>query len=151
MQLTVLSALARRNVDPWEEAALLCRMPVVKARRQLIAMLDALPGQDRLTAQEALASRRTLAEGLLPLLPQRAPLLDFASLQRTQPPPHPARVTELLLVAIYVITMSLGGWWFSRDATRAADAQIVQATAAEQVPPAPPAVQLPRRTAYSRF
>ena len=80
MQLTVLSALARRNVDPWEEAALLCRMPVVKARRQLIAMLDALPGQDGLTAQEALTFRTKLAGRLLPLLPHRAQMraLNFA-------------------------------------------------------------------------
>jgi hypothetical protein len=60
--------------------------------------------------------------------------LDVASLRRVQPPPQPARVSELLLVAIYVITMSLGGWWFSRDATSAVDAQPVKATAAGQGP-----------------
>jgi hypothetical protein len=43
--LTVLSVLARQNVDPWEEAADLNRLPRDTAARRLTAMFTASPGQ----------------------------------------------------------------------------------------------------------
>jgi hypothetical protein len=43
MTLSVLSALARRDIDPWTEAARLCQLPEETAVEQIIALLDALP------------------------------------------------------------------------------------------------------------
>jgi hypothetical protein len=40
MRLSVLSALARLNLDPWEEASQLAAMPKADARRALVATLD---------------------------------------------------------------------------------------------------------------
>jgi hypothetical protein len=40
MQLTVLSALARMDVDPWEEATRLAAMPTAIAERTLVSTLD---------------------------------------------------------------------------------------------------------------
>jgi len=41
--LSVLSALARQDIDPWTEAARLCQLPEETALEQIIALLDALP------------------------------------------------------------------------------------------------------------
>jgi hypothetical protein len=43
MLLSVLSALARLDVDPWEEAARLAELPGDKATRKLAALIAALP------------------------------------------------------------------------------------------------------------
>jgi hypothetical protein len=42
--LSVLSALARLDVDPWEEAAQLASLPEKTACAKLVAMLTNLPG-----------------------------------------------------------------------------------------------------------
>jgi hypothetical protein len=43
MLLSVLSALARLDVDPWQEAATLTKMPARDATIRLTSMLSALP------------------------------------------------------------------------------------------------------------
>jgi hypothetical protein len=43
MVLSVLSALARVNVDPWDEAARLARLPCEAATRTLMQLITALP------------------------------------------------------------------------------------------------------------
>jgi hypothetical protein len=45
MQLSVLSALARMDVDPWEEAARLAAMPKAIVGRTLVSTLDSVPGK----------------------------------------------------------------------------------------------------------
>ena len=66
--LNVMSAFARRNVDPWEEAARLCRLPRDVATRELCAMVAELPsGANR-------ASPRAIAERLMSPLPFSAGL-----------------------------------------------------------------------------
>jgi hypothetical protein len=43
MLLSVVSALARLNVDPWQEAANLAQLPVTTAARRLASLIAALP------------------------------------------------------------------------------------------------------------
>jgi hypothetical protein len=43
MRLSVLSALARAGVDPWEEAAHLARLPGETATQRLASLIAALP------------------------------------------------------------------------------------------------------------
>ena len=43
--LTVLSMLARQNVDPWEEAADLNRLPRDSAKQKLVSMITASSGR----------------------------------------------------------------------------------------------------------
>ena len=63
MALSVMSAFARRNVDPWEEAARLSRLPRNVATRELCAIIAELPpGASR-------ASPRSIAERLMAPLP----------------------------------------------------------------------------------
>lgn len=66
MMLSVLSTLARRNLDPWKEAADLAKLPVDAAARRLASSIAGLPGAaGRLEAGRA-------ADRLILLLPKRA-------------------------------------------------------------------------------
>jgi hypothetical protein len=67
MLLSVVSALARSNVDPWQEAAGLARLPANTAARRLAAMIAALPG-----AQSMLPDSSATAARLVRLLPHPA-------------------------------------------------------------------------------
>src|ERR1700730_4371094 len=65
MQLSVLSALARMDVDPWEEATRLAAMPKAIAERALVSTLDRVLGKNRNPSEtEVIATR------LVQLLPQ---------------------------------------------------------------------------------
>ena len=58
MQISVLSALARMNVDPWEEAARLATMSAGEAEWTLVATLNKVPGRTwSLSESEGIAKR----------------------------------------------------------------------------------------------
>jgi hypothetical protein len=64
MPLTVLSALSRLDVDPWEEAAELSTLPNETAAQRLASLIARLPGGR--WAQDA----KAIADGLIELLPR---------------------------------------------------------------------------------
>jgi hypothetical protein len=64
MLVSVLSGLARSNIDPWQEAAKLAQLPGDTATRELAALIGALP--DRSTSYP---DPRTIATRLISLLP----------------------------------------------------------------------------------
>src|SRR4249919_1786803 len=58
MQLSVLSALARMDVDPWEEATRLAAMPKAIAERTLVSTLGRVLGKSRNPSEmEVIAAR----------------------------------------------------------------------------------------------
>ena len=65
MTLSVLSALARQDIDPWAEAARLSQLPEETAVEQITALLDALPS--RIAAS---LDRMKVASRLSALLPR---------------------------------------------------------------------------------
>ncbi len=65
MLLSVLSALARLDVDPWQEAASLARLPRQMATERLTALIAALPAEP---AMDILV--KTIAADLVALLPK---------------------------------------------------------------------------------
>jgi hypothetical protein len=65
MSLSVVSVLARGNVDPWEEASRLATMPKALAERALVAMLDLIAGRNWNQAEA-----KSIAARLVRLLPQ---------------------------------------------------------------------------------
>ena len=65
MRLSVLSALARMNVDPWEEATRLAAMPKEIAEKTLLAIFDAVSGKSWKSPEAA-----AIAARLVRLLPQ---------------------------------------------------------------------------------
>jgi hypothetical protein len=102
--LTVLSVLARQNVDPWEEAADLSRLPSDTAARRLTAMITASPGQS--------SNPASAADRLIALLPRRIASTDSAP---TDLPSllavdrRPPRI-NLMVIAIYIAVMVLSQW-----------------------------------------
>jgi len=65
MRLSVISALARTNVDPWEEATRLAAMPKAIAEKTLLSILDVVSGRSWKSPEAA-----AIAERLVRLLPQ---------------------------------------------------------------------------------
>ncbi len=105
--LTVLSVLARQNVDPWEEAADLSRLPRDSAMQKLISMITASSSEPSTAAELTAVADRVIA-----LLPGRvAPTGRTRDVSPGAPllgqPPAGAR---LLLIAIYIGLMVFGQW-----------------------------------------
>jgi hypothetical protein len=104
--LTVLSMLARRDVDPWEEAAYLSRLPHDSAARRLISMIPTPPGQSSTADQTAVADR------LIALLPARIVSVDSKphALQGVRPLPGSPPSVSLIVIAIYIGVMVVSQW-----------------------------------------
>ena len=66
MPLSVVSVLARMNLDPWEEAASLAALPAETATQKLAAWLEALPEPTPKQADTSQTAARLIA-----LLPHR--------------------------------------------------------------------------------
>ncbi len=96
LPLTMLSALARLDVDPWEEAASLARLPVEAATQRLVSLLATVPNW-RVPGADA-ASIATLLVGLL----HRSPAQKVSS---PEAPPRIAAVapSKDARVAIYYL------------------------------------------------
>jgi len=67
MLLSVLSVLARLDVDPWQEAAKLARLPEEAATQRLASLIAALPD-----GPLAHLDPRPIAARLIALLPRRS-------------------------------------------------------------------------------
>jgi hypothetical protein len=136
MPLTVLSALARLNVDPWEAAADLSRLPEDAARRQFTSMIAALPGHHATLADPAAISRRLIAR-----LPHRAPRLGGSgdavlAIRVVSLSPTGA---VLLFTAFYVAMMFFGQWMApSRSPTAQDRGPTSSVPSTPSRPPSPP-------------
>jgi hypothetical protein len=108
--LSMLSALARRNVDPWDEAARLARLPREAATRFVTNLISDLPEGPTKRVDPG-----PVAERLIALLPQR--------LATTLHAPNPSRDAALanirqsipgyLLLYIVLALFFLGGNWLA--------------------------------------
>jgi hypothetical protein len=120
--LTVLSVLARQNLDPWKEAADLSRMPQETAAHRLISMIAASPGQSSAADQAAVADR------LIALLPGHIAAVDGApNVLHGEPAVHRSPpAINLVVITIYIGVMVLSQWIamsiFERSPARAASA-----------------------------
>jgi len=123
--LTVLSMLARQNVDPWEEAAELGRLPRHTATQRLVSRITALPAQSSPTENIAVADR------LIGLLPDRLASAYRAPLasQGASPLNRSLSRVSLMVIAIYVGAMILTQW--------------ISATAIKEPPPDAAAARAP--------
>jgi hypothetical protein len=61
MLLSVVSALARLNVDPWQEAADLARLPTTTATRRLTSLIAGLPNMPSTLLDPATNAARLIA------------------------------------------------------------------------------------------
>jgi hypothetical protein len=107
MLLSVLSALARLDVDPWEEAAALARLPGDAATRKLTSLLAALPA-----GPSARPDSATIAARLIPLLPHR---VDRQAASRPTSPSvatitHSPILTYLIVNVVFLLFMLAYRW-----------------------------------------
>ena len=81
MRLSVLSALARMNIDPWEEASRLAAMPKAIAEKTLLSILDRVSGRSWKSPEAA-----AIAARLVGLLPQPARLVPLRRQEQQKGP-----------------------------------------------------------------
>lgn len=108
MPLTVLSALARMDLDPWEEAAKLVQLPKEVAVKQLGSVIGCLPN-----ASNANIDPAYIAVPLIALLPRSVhrPHPLWRAFAHATPLKSPALVSTVLSVLTYVILMLFSNWW----------------------------------------
>ena len=100
--LSVLSMLARLDIDPWEEAAKLARLPRAAAARRLVDFIAATPG-----APSAYLNAKTVSDRLLNLLPSPVlPKQEQATRALKKVPFIWPAVIVVIILAILLIVMS---------------------------------------------
>lgn len=106
MTLSVLSALARLDVDPWQEAAALARLPRETAAQRLASSIASLPDWSSTHLEYG-----TIAARLIGLLPRQA---KSGTLPRTSQEAGEARNFRagLFMYAVLLVFM-LAGQWFA--------------------------------------
>jgi hypothetical protein len=130
MLLSVLSALARLDVDPWQEAADLARLPGEAATRRLTSLIAALPDWS-----SARPDPGTIAARLVALLPRRNRSNNPS--RKTLPVASAATSSRTVILVIFMVVV-LGAQYFlaSRqpsapvdDAPAPASSGVLQQTA----------------------
>jgi hypothetical protein len=96
--LTVLSALARLNLDPWKEAAALARLPASAAEARLASLIATLP--DAALDSQAIATRLI---ALLPRFPGLAGPMEAARSRFTVAARYPQLAIYALLGLIIAV------------------------------------------------
>jgi hypothetical protein len=103
MSLSVLSALARLDVDPWLEAASLAQAPKDVAIDRMTLLISKLPEKS-----VALLDPRAIADGLIALLPRLSPSTAPRTVQlRVTAPTYPRMALFLMIMAILLGTQFL--------------------------------------------
>jgi hypothetical protein len=126
LPISVLSILARSNIDPWEEAARLARLPRTTAADRLASLITAVPD-----GIEGSACPETTASRLVKLLPHSSIAIDhpFATMARTTTMQFPAASARTRLAAILLCAALIASFGYVVSGTRSA-AQAGHATAA---------------------
>jgi hypothetical protein len=131
MLLTVLSALARSDLDPWNEAARLAGLPEKYATARLTALIEGLPDKPAVST-----GYRTISARLIALLPRRT-ISDVA-------PPSTQRIfgvapNSWAVVCVVLMALALGAEWVTANNQAPATIDTAAAKAAMAVPPVVPA------------
>jgi hypothetical protein len=134
MPLSVVSVLARVDLDPWQEAATLAALPAEMAARSLASRLAALPQR---TFQQT--SPETTAARLIALLPRRTNPNTRPAVQKSgaASSARPRTFVNTILIAIYMI-LSLGIQFFVARQDPAVRTNIVHLSATPTLPPQTP-------------
>jgi hypothetical protein len=98
MELSVLSAMSRRGLDPWQEAQRLAQLPPFAAADGLAEILRAVP-----VVQALRLDAKAIAERLVALLPVRATVTggQFPTKLAATPVQVPGGLTLVMMAAIF--------------------------------------------------
>jgi hypothetical protein len=121
MTLTVLSALARQDVDPWEEAAALTRMPEEAAADRLAILIATLP--DRLPGRQA---PKVVATRLVALLPRQ---VSRKLASRAIPANRGGAANVRIVIFVVLMTFLLSAQFFMRGRQPVGQTERTGATA----------------------
>jgi hypothetical protein len=100
MRLSVISALARMNVDPWQEATRLAAMPKAIAEKTLLSILDLVSGRSWKSPEAA-----AIAARLVRLLPQPGAATTSAATGTAN------TATATATGTAKIIDLRKGYWW----------------------------------------
>jgi hypothetical protein len=137
LPLSVLSVLARLDLDPWQEAADLAALSPDSAAQKIASILGALP-TGCLNAPDIPMN----ATRLVAMLPRRTPrlsvplrVLSAASAGTPRPRPH----ANVVFLAVYLIFMVASQFIWTRLLPAHADSQPAppSSSTSSQAPPAP--------------
>jgi hypothetical protein len=132
MPVSVLSGLARLDMDPWQEAAQLAQSPRETATQRLASLIGALRD-----GESAYSDPPKIATRLIALLPQRD-----GSIDRSRNTPNgvgPIVTSKPWWIYLILMSFVLGTQFFmaSRQLpTKADDVQTSSSTSSPQTPPA---------------
>jgi hypothetical protein len=99
--LSVLSALARLDIDPWQEAARLAKLPEVTAAQRLVTLISGLP-----EAVVSHADPSTMAARLIALL--RGPASPGSAPDATLGASDVARNQRVIMVCLTILICVAG-------------------------------------------
>jgi len=128
MLLSVLSALARLDIDPWQEAAKLARLPGEAATRRLTALLATLPAVLLVHLDPGMIAARLVA-----LLPRQA---AFKIRSRAAAPRPGVVINSRTVLYVIFIIFVLGAQWVMASRRPSEQVDNVRAPAASTVLPA---------------
>jgi len=135
MLLSVLSALARLDRDPWREAAELARMPREAAKQRLTSLMEALPDCPTTRPEPWAISTRLIA-----LLPRgaRSSIASSETFPGAGAVLNPGTFVYVVLVnALFVVGM-MGAQWAVANLHPPPNAHSVQASSPDAVLPPKP-------------
>jgi hypothetical protein len=133
--LSVLSALARLDLDPWKEAATLAQLPRERAIQKLISLIEALPrGPSTDPDPEAVVPR------LIALLPRQtvAAIPSYKTLRGMMSTNHQV-IQRGILYLVFLVMMLLGQRFFAdHPAAARVDKAVTVASSTAPAPSPPP-------------
>lgn len=107
LPLSVVSALARLDVDPWEEAARLAAMSGEAAIQRLSQLIASLPAQPPIEPES-----RSIAARLIALLPQQQviPAALPKGAARIETAPKSSALTYAVYYVIFMLFILMSQW-----------------------------------------
>jgi hypothetical protein len=135
MPLSVLSALSRLDIDPWQEASELARLPGEIATQKLASLISALPDGPSAQPDPGTNSARLIA--LLPRrvsnIPSREVLFSVGAIANYRADIY------VVIINVVIVLFLMGGQWFAatRQQHTLVDSAQVPATSKvlSQTPP----------------
>ena len=127
MLLSVLSALARLDIFPWQEAAKLSELPGGAATQRLASLIAALPDESSAYPDPATVAARLVA--LLPRpanpnIPSRATLFGAGAVTHRQ---------AVMYVYVIFMVFALGAQWIAASRLPAAQVRNIHAPASSLI------------------
>jgi hypothetical protein len=136
MPLSVLSVLARLDVDPWQEAADLARLPGRTAIERLTSLIEALPGRPL-----SPPAPETTAARIIALLPSRGSSIvpSRGEISGDVPATNLQAIVHIVSFNLIMVAFILGAQWIVASSRVAAtQAAETPATTSQTNPPLTP-------------